>query len=336
MSMILNEKYLKKENSYKLFITNRLLRLLPTYWVMVLATIVFSIIVQQLTNHKNEGILSPYFHYFKDLNLKTSIYVIFTNLFLFFQDWAYFLSLDMHSGNMYFAMHFHQSVPIIFDFLLIPPAWSIGLELNYYLIAPFIVKRPIYVIITLMLISFTIRVVLIKYGYSHDPWNHRFFPSEIFFFLLGNISYRIYLYIKDRLDKYAHSPRILKCIFFFIVSFTVLYELIIRNSVPGYIQWLYFFVFFCSLPFIFIYTKNSKIDRYIGELSYPIYISHWLMIELCRDLGIKKEPFFTVSVISLTIIVSLIINKLLNDKIDKYRQKRVASTQSVHAQPVNG
>ena len=29
-----------------------------------------------------------------------------------------------------------------------------------------------------------------------------------------------------------------------------------------------------SVPFIFALTKNWKVDRWIGELSYPVYIVH--------------------------------------------------------------
>ena len=33
-----------------------------------------------------------------------------------------------------------------------------------------------------------------------------------------------------------------------------------------------------SVPFVFSATKSNKIDRFLGELSYPIYIVHVLVI----------------------------------------------------------
>src|SRR3569623_308588 len=44
MSLVLSEKYGHIKNSYKLFISNRFLRLLPVYWVVLNATAVVSLI----------------------------------------------------------------------------------------------------------------------------------------------------------------------------------------------------------------------------------------------------------------------------------------------------
>ncbi|MCF8321913.1 MAG: acyltransferase family protein [Flavobacterium sp.] len=41
MTLILNEKYIGNNNSYKLFITNRFLRLYPIYWIILLLTVLF-------------------------------------------------------------------------------------------------------------------------------------------------------------------------------------------------------------------------------------------------------------------------------------------------------
>ena len=39
MSLILNEKYVGQRNSYRLFLSNRLLRLFPIYWTILLLTL---------------------------------------------------------------------------------------------------------------------------------------------------------------------------------------------------------------------------------------------------------------------------------------------------------
>src|SRR5689334_3227085 len=181
MSLILNEKYLNKQNSYKLFISNRLLRLLPSYWVVCLLTIIFSLIVYQATNHKSAGSLSAYFTYYNVLSFKSYVYLIFTNICVFFQDTAYFLGLDKHSGNLYLTTAFYNSDPALYQFFLIIPAWTVGLELMYYLIAPFLVRRSFYIILILIVLSMALRVILIRKGLFNDPWSYRFFPTELLF-----------------------------------------------------------------------------------------------------------------------------------------------------------
>ncbi|MDH6355821.1 peptidoglycan/LPS O-acetylase OafA/YrhL [Dysgonomonas sp. PH5-45] len=49
MAMILTEKYVGK-GSYKLFISNRFLRLYPIYWAILLVVILYSV---SLVSHKN-------------------------------------------------------------------------------------------------------------------------------------------------------------------------------------------------------------------------------------------------------------------------------------------
>src|SRR5687767_10319648 len=59
MALILNEKYIDSNNSYSLFITNRFLRIYPLYWIVLLLTILFSIILVD-SNHSNLSQLSNY------------------------------------------------------------------------------------------------------------------------------------------------------------------------------------------------------------------------------------------------------------------------------------
>jgi len=323
MSLILNEKYFEKKNSYKLFITNRFLRLFPTYWIVLLLTIILSLVFYQQTVNSGTAKLSAYVHYSKDLSFSTMAYLVFTNIFIFFQDMVCFLGINPHSGNLYFTSNFYNSDPPVYFFLLIPQAWTVGLELAYYLIAPFIVKRSLLIIVVLILLSFILRLFLISIGLSHDPWNYRFFPTELLFFLCGTVCYKVYSHFKDKIQAIKWSSILLKAIFLTIVLFTILYETILTYIAPGHVQIFYFFLFICALPFIFIYTKSSKLDRFIGELSYPIYISHMLMIDVCGWLHIPKGVLLTSVTIVLTILFSLLINKLVTEKIEKYRQKRV-------------
>jgi peptidoglycan/LPS O-acetylase OafA/YrhL len=124
-------------------------------------------------------------------------------------------------------------------------------------------------------------------------------------------------------------PIILKASFFIIVSFTIFYEYTLQVIEPKYIQVLYFFLFFCALPFIFLYTKKSRLDRFIGELSYPVYIVHMLMIEVCKVLNVPKGTTFTALAITLSVLFAVLINKLLNDKIEIFRQGRVGKIAAV-------
>lgn len=79
-----------------------------------------------------------------------------------------------------------------------------------------------------------------------------------------------------------------------------------------------------TIPFIFQWTKNSKIDQWIGDLSYPVYLSHMLFMLVIN----KLQPLVNVlgtglTVILLSIGISILLNKYISKPLERIRQKRV-------------
>ncbi len=316
MTLILSEKYIGQNNSYKLFISNRFLRLYPIYWVILFLTILFSVAISIYSKGKYLGIFSVYYDNFEKMNLGSFIFLLFTNLFLFLQDVVMFLGLDTATGHLFFTSNFRETTPQLYNFLFIPQAWTIGVEITFYLIAPFLVKRKLKIIIPLILLSLILRTVLFfHFNLKNDPWTYRFFPTELVFFLLGIVSYHMY----KKLQTIEVKNTFLKLIWIGILGFTLGYSFL-----PIYAKsYLYLTTFFISLPFVFILTKNWKIDSYIGELSYPIYISHIFVLTVLTTFKIPviggKGLILTLS----TIVFSVILNELVAKKIEKIRQKRI-------------
>ncbi|MCG1035930.1 acyltransferase family protein [Polaribacter sargassicola] len=331
MALILNEKYIGQNNSYKLFITNRLLRLYPIYWVVALCTILFSVIMYFITGN-SFGPLQPYVDYYDSMNFGTLLFLILTNIIIFFQDIVMFLGLDTVTGSLFFTKDFRQTEPALYNFLLAPQAWTVGLELIFYLMAPFIVRRKVKFIAVLLFISLAIRVVLYLNGYQKDPWAFRFFPSEIFFFLLGTLSYNIYKKVKTMDIKTST----LKIIYGFILVFSLFYSFIpYIGSFPTYPHFplksmFYIFCIFLSIPFIFILSKRWKRDRYIGELSYPVYLSHILVLNFIRWIDVPLFNTYTSVFLSIfSIIFSIFLTELVTNKLEDYRQRRVKVKKSI-------
>jgi peptidoglycan/LPS O-acetylase OafA/YrhL len=316
MTLILNEKYIGVNNSYKLFISNRFLRLFPIYWTVLILTISFSILMYSKGQYS--GSFNNYITYFNSMSISSFVFLLFTNIFLFFQDIVMFLGLDTSSGHLFFTSNFNQTNPKLYDFLFIPQAWTIGVEISFYLIAPFIVRRKLIIIFPLILLSLLLRYILSKYGLEYDPWSYRFFPSELVFFLLGIVSYRMYVYLKRVNIKTLY----LKFCLAFILAFTISYSFIPYESKI----YAYFLSFFICLPFVFILTKKWKYDTYIGELSYPIYISHLFVLTCIWVLKIPVVGGIGLSLSIITILFSILINELVAKRIEKIRQKRIMTT----------
>jgi peptidoglycan/LPS O-acetylase OafA/YrhL len=315
MTLILSEKYVGKNNSYRLFISNRLLKLYPIYWTVLLLTIFASLGVYLLSSGENMGKLQAYYEYAQFMDLSTLFFLILANIIVIFQDTIMFLGLDTESGNLFFTPDFRQTTPALYSFLIVHQAWTIGIEITFYLIAPFLVRRKIAFIGALIVLSALLRVVLYTNGLQHDPWTYRFFPTELFFFLLGTIAYRIYKKIEGKGVKETY----LKIIYFSILILTFSYSWI---PIP-YKMYIYFLLFFLSVPFIFILSKHWKKDRYMGELSYPIYISHILVLMGVKSIFPSEKDGMGLVVIILSILFSVLLHEAIAKKIERIRQKRV-------------
>jgi peptidoglycan/LPS O-acetylase OafA/YrhL len=327
MSLIINEKYIGRNNSYKLFITNRFLRLYPIYWVVLLATIIACIGFTIVSNGHQFLKFDSYISF--KTNICSLLFLILSNILIFGQDLVMFLGISPENGNLFFTSNFQNTPPPLYSFLFIPQAWSLGIELCFYLLAPFILKKGFKIVFLLICLSFLLRLFIYNVlGLCNDPWTFRFFPTEIMFFLFGYASYKIYLKIK----VYKFNKLVYLSVLFFILAFVFFY-LHLPSYAVKYLPFslkdiFYFLTIILGIPFIFCFLKKNKYDDKIGELSYPIYISHLLVIIICFEFSgtLIKSGWF---IVSITIIIAYLLNKLIAKPIDSYRQKRIKNNASL-------
>lgn len=321
MSLVLNEKYINKNSSYKLFITNRLIRLYPIYWTILLMTLLFSISFVILSDGANLSMFESYCSV--KFNIFSFSYLVLTNILIFGQDFILYLGINPETGNLFYTNNFLQTNPYLFSFLFIPQAWSLSLELVFYLLAPFILRRGGKLIITLIMLSFILRLYLFnKLGYNYDPWTYRFFSTELMFFLLGYVSYKI----STKINKITIAKPIVIIILAYILIFTIIFQFIPKINVSYFPfsinEMMYFISILFSIPVLFNSMKDLSLDNQIGELSYPVYISHMMIIMIVNAVSIpiiKSGVFITFT----TLIVSYLLNKLVALPIEKYRRSRL-------------
>ncbi len=316
MALILNEKY----NSYALFLTNRFLRLFPAYWAVLILTFLISLVSLIFTGDGFQ--LKPFIQNFNAMNVSSLLFMISTNILIFGQDIVMFMKLN--AGHLGFTPDFLSTEPKVYHMLFIPQAWTLGVELSFYLIAPFLVKRKAPFIALLIIISLILRGYLHSVGLYKDPWNYRFFPTELAFFLAGSLAYKFY----HRFKLISFNRCFLLGSFLFIFTLTLFFQYIpISLSIK---KGLYYGFLFLCIPIIFKYSKEKKFDCMIGELSYPIYISHYLIILLLEKILLKQQQMFGIIAIILTVSFSILLVRYVVQPIDFYRQRRASQIVESH------
>src|SRR5450631_1342770 len=295
------------------FYLNRFLRIYPMYWLVAFLTLMAYLLAFTLgIDQKIQNFLL--------LPVSAQLTLITTNIFLFGQDAIMFMGLKGHP--LAFCLDFRASTPQLWTFLLVPQAWSLGVELTFYLFAPFILgnRTILYSCLALSLIARAAAMVS-GFGLS-DPWSYRFFPFEVLLFLLGALAHQILLPRVERLcgavprlENFAVVGLILIIVAFPMVGASFLLK-----------KGLLLLVFVLMLPFLFVFQKRNRWDRTFGELSYPIYICHWLMI-LVIKYGTKlihvEAPQglpSTLSVIVLSALFSVGLNTVVARPVESLRK----------------
>ncbi|HVI12661.1 MAG TPA: acyltransferase [Pseudolabrys sp.] len=304
------------------FYASRLLRLLPLYWVVGLLTVAAEILLvppgQQF--HK---LVSPVANIgavdLGSLPFPTLAYVVVSVSTMAGLDTGQWLGFDRVGGQLSLAP-FGPNATTVVDLSPVPPGWTIGLELLFYFIAPFVVRRSIWFIAGLCIFSLGFRVALMMAGFSGYPWSRSLFPSELIYFLLGVLAYRLYLIIPDL----RFSSRTQACIAVMVLIVAVIYwpiDYVVRGSLIW--NTLPYVLIAAGIPFLFRLTKDNAIDANIGELSYPIYLCHLFIIGLVQWSPLNNVPTWPrhIFTIILVIVAAFLLDRLLVLPLDRLRLK---------------
>jgi peptidoglycan/LPS O-acetylase OafA/YrhL len=308
ISYVLVEK--KAYPNVSTFYINRYLRLYPIYAAVALMSLIGLLATRD----------SIFVDVYRAAPAAAIILLAFSNLFLFGQDWVMFSGVRDH--KLVFATNFWQSDVILYPGLLIQQAWTLGVEISFYLAAPFILPRRD-VIYVLLAFSVALRICLISKGLAfEDPWTYRFFPTELAFFLVGALAHQVLLPMCRRIvSMYSTAlPEIATCL---LIAASLAYGAL---PVAGSIKTAGLFLLFLLLvPMAFLFQNRHGWDSWIGSLSYPIYIVHVLVFRMLNfvvdRLGHPHHRSIAVIGALISIVFALLLNRFIGEPLERVRRR---------------
>ena len=297
MALVLNENY----HRFTPFYINRALRLLPLYWCILGLTLLL-----------HPKMISHIAH----LPLPATILVATTNLTVLGQDILFYLTPDL----TFTAAPLGTGPARLFPHLVIPPSWTLSLEITFYLLAPFIVKS-LPRIVALAIASLGLRLYLISKGYTEDPFNYRLFPQELLFFCLGAFAWHLLQtlrgYNQPVLTTYSRPVSLI--LFAWLACFT----LIPIATIPNMVIW--YTALTLGLPFLFQATSSHRLGNAVGELSYPLYLCHLIAIGLATktlgQLPSLHPAFITLASVIIATAIAFILHHCLEAPLTHLRRK---------------
>ena len=285
IALILDKTYKSK----RIFYLNRILRLYPIYLIFCLLVLLTSIF--------RRGVAENLFDYSPFVLLIST----FSNLTLIGTDWLMFF--DTSNGGIQFTSSVITGDRMR-DLLWIAPAWSLGIEITFYAMAPILCKwRSRFLLATIIGLC-TIRIVFNQsdFNFVESPFDARFFPFELPYFLVGILLYRY------RRDTKLETTIPLKYLYPALALFFLIFEPLRSGLDLSRTASMAVLVIVAAV--VVLFGQSSEFDRKFGELSYPIYISHMFVAQLYKfsSTGIvKKFPLLDNSHVSMSAQVLLIV-----------------------------
>jgi peptidoglycan/LPS O-acetylase OafA/YrhL len=148
-------------------------------------------------------------------------------------------------------------------------AWTLGAELTFYLLAPLLI-RSWKIGAVVLVASFGLRAFFVfRYGTDLQAvWTYFFIGTSFGFFMLGHLACLFGRYLANRWFGVAAA---IGC--FGVMTFGGSYA---SFDTPRF--WIAVLLFSVAVPGLFEATKNVRWMNALGDLSYPIYLVHTLVL----------------------------------------------------------
>lgn len=211
--------------------------------------------------------------------------------------------------------------------MLVGQAWSLGSELLFYALAPFAVRSTRRLAL-LLAASLAVRWIMIfGLGYSSAIWGYRFFPATVCLFVLGSLGY--HLYARIRRSRMVKPIGALVTWVFGISAIALVWrygKILPIDPARGYDAPHLLFVYLgvaAALPFLFARWRDSAVDRWLGELSYPLYIVHGLTVGIVYFIWGMQGQTAVATALVFSLAAAAAMYAVVDRPIDRWRHRRL-------------
>lgn len=314
MALILDSKY---RNGLWLFYTNRALRLFPLYFFFLAVYVLLASIGQHgsVATDRVFYMAEQALLYATDGSIASLLAAVPNLLFLGSDVIRLYLfdastnSFELWRTGMVETAELRGG----YRFLVMPHIWSLGVELVFYAFVPFVAVLRLPRLVLLFAVLFAVQQLMALLR-EEFVWLHLLSLWNLAYFVLGILAFRLAAAIKKTKRAFV---LLLAALPFAVAVLT-----------PGS-YWLVWVPFAVGLPALFFLTKDVKFDKALGELSYPVYLCHFLLAwPAAAAFGASGSIVALIGSCAL----SWVAIRLVDRPIENWRQYRVAQARS---QPID-
>lgn len=278
---------------------------------------------EKINNKSCFGVSLRNFYYERFLRIFPAyFFVLFvSSLFIYiYNPESYFLQKgfgvsDFFQNLFIVPLNFYMYTGID-QFTIIPPAWSLAVELQFYILLPFFLYRypNLFWWISLMVLLFAQSGWILT-----EYWSYRLLPGVLHLFLVGVLLYRAQK--NGYLFNFLYNKILIYSVFLLMAYWMT------KDGLPrdGGLMHNYLYEFSVALiPGIVVLAilinikKSLSWDRWLGNLAYGTFLSHFLVYWY---LQVFKIEFSMLTYLVLSILVASIVYLIVEQPIGRLRKR---------------
>lgn len=330
MALILTKRYSHSPGAYFL---NRFLRLYPLFWAALLIELARAVIFATLLDRPPSWWLAVSAVAATDLPLlfgyagaQLSLVGIDVMHLFSWHEWS---GIAWHSTEAAEQGHLRGWRPFPMSH-----AWTLSCEILFYALAPLLVRSRT---LPLAAACLGITAVILTLHTWLDPQlatvaSSFFGPLQFGYFILGILSFRLYQWV----PSFFRRRNLSLALSLLLLASLFALPLVERVSYTGSLALLWLLAL-VGIPALFELTKSSKLDRAVGEYSYPVYLVHlscapllYLAVPPDQWTSGFASAFIPVATLLISVLLSGVLNRwvahFIEGRRDQVRAQAMAKT----------
>jgi peptidoglycan/LPS O-acetylase OafA/YrhL len=315
ITLILHEKY----QDLKAFYINRGLRIYVPYWTALVLSVILFLLIRSPSHDPD----LQYARAFDAGDLLLLLWATISNLTLVGIDLIRYVVIEP-TQSIVFPSFVHGVAGNGHNVLFVPQAWTLAIELQFYLVAPFLVRLRVSVLAVLTVVLLALQITIT--GRMHAEGlvfdNTAIFVLDLVYFLFGALAYHGYRTwraagIRESRKRWISGIMLIVGIVMVFAGAGVL------RTLPNDDYNYFYLGMAVVLPFAFYLTKDSKWDSRVGDYSYLIYVFHFGVSALLVAVGITLSSL-GLWVLIVTVAISTVFLRYVDAPLQRVRRRIAA------------
>jgi peptidoglycan/LPS O-acetylase OafA/YrhL len=281
MTYLMNRRYGYSKSGMQQYAINRFLKIFPVYWLIAIVTLI--------------SLLSGFVSVHPAMRLPSTAHEIFSNIFILG------LSPSFDAAGVTMAR-------------LVPPAWALHVELCFYIAIGLFLGRSKQIAVAWFAVASVYHAV--AWGAGWERYSSLMAASLPF-----SVGALIFHFGHRLSGLVPRSELFALCLLFGYPALVLVagYLPMSVEHVPAYLN-----IGVCAVLVVVLkdlrIAKFRRLDEFLGGLSYPIYLTHWLIGSLLAwSTGTAISPKLFVMSLPAVLVVSVAIARFIDRPLNSLR-----------------